>query len=295
MIFIADSGSTKADWTPVIHGKKGETFSTKGFNPNYWNTEDIITELRKEFVHKMPVEDAAKVVFYGSGCWDAKRKKVIADALTIIFPNAKIEVQHDLLASARATCGDSPGIACILGTGSNSSLYDGIYEVDNVTNLGYLIGDEGSGTHLGRKLVQAYAYRELPKELEIEFEKEVPGGKSEILDNLYSKPHPNLYLSRFTRFLNTHYSHPYIKELSRECFRIFVRRHVCKYEGHKTLPIHFVGSIAHFFAEPLTDVVKEFGLNMGQIVKAPIDNLVAYHLEKAWKESKKGVSEELEE
>ena len=294
MIFIADSGSTKADWTPVINGEKGATFSTKGFNPNAWISADIITELQKEFVHKMPVASASRVVFYGSGCWDAKRKKAISDALEVIFPHAKIEVQHDLLASARATCGDEPGIACILGTGSNSCLYDGIYEADNVTNLGYLIGDEGSGTHLGRKLIQAYFYREMPADLQPAFEKEVEGGKSEILDNLYSKPHPNLYLSRFTRFMNEHYSHPFIKELSKESFREFVKRHVCKYEGHKTLPIHFVGSIAHFFEEPLREVIEEFGLTMGQIVKAPIDNLVAYHLEKAWKESQKGKVEELE-
>ena len=157
-----------------------------------------------------------------------------------------------------------------------------------------MVGDEGSGSHLGRKLVQAYFYREMPAELQVEFEKEVPGGKSEILDNLYEKPNPNLYLSRFTRFLNTHSSHPFVEELSKDSFREFIRRHVLKYEGHKSLPIHFVGSISHFFEKPLREVVEEFGLNMGQIIKAPIDKLVAYHLEKAWKESQKGEAEELQ-
>ena len=281
MIYIADSGSTKADWTPVRQGKQGTKISTKGFNPNFWKTEDIIVELQKEFVPHMPAEPAAHVVFYGSGCWDAKRKKVIADALKVIFPQAEIAVEHDLLASARATCGDEPGIACILGTGSNSVLYDGRDEKDNVTNLGYLIGDEGSGTHLGRKLIQAYAYREMPADLEAEFEKEVPGGKSEILDNLYQKPHPNLYLSRFTRFLNAQAAHPFTEELSKESFREFIRRHVCKYEGHQELPVHFVGSVAHYFAKPLREVLTgEFGLQAGKIIKAPIDSLVAYHLER---------------
>lgn len=280
MIFIADSGSTKADWTPVIDGRKGHKVSTRGFNPNYWNTADIVAELQKEFTQKAPVEKAEKVIFYGSGCWDAKRKKIISDALEVIFPQANIEVQHDLLASARATCGKEPGIACILGTGSNSVLFDGENEADNVTNLGYLIGDEGSGTHLGRKIIQAYFYREMPEDLKPHFEELVPGGKAEILDNLYQKEHPNLYLSRFTRFLNQYYEHPFVKELSKDSFREFVRRHVCKYEGHEQLPIHFVGSIAHYFEEALRDViVDEFGLTIGKIVKAPIDNLVAYHLE----------------
>lgn len=279
MIFIADSGSTKADWTPVVNGKKGEKISTRGFNPNYWKSDEIVAELQKKFIHEADVDNTKKVIFYGSGCWDAKRKKIVSDALEKIFPNAKIEVQHDLLASARATCGKEPGIACILGTGSNSVLFDGKDEVDNVTNLGYLIGDEGSGTHLGRKIIQAYFYREMPADLQPHFEELVPGGKAEILDNLYQKEHPNLYLSRFTRFLNQYYEHPFVKELSKDCFREFVKRHVCKYEGHETLPIHFVGSIAHYFEEALRDViVDEFGLTMGKIVKAPINNLVAYHL-----------------
>ncbi len=280
MIFIADSGSTKADWTPVVNGKKGEKISTRGFNPNYWKSDEIVAELQKKFIHEADVDNTKKVIFYGSGCWDAKRKKIVSDALEKIFPNAKIEVQHDLLASARATCGKEPGIACILGTGSNSVLFDGKDEVDNVTNLGYLIGDEGSGTHLGRKIIQAYFYREMPADLQPHFEELVPGGKAEILDNLYQKEHPNLYLSRFTRFLNQYYEHPFVKELSKDCFREFVKRHVCKYEGHETLPIHFVGSIAHYFEEALRDViVDEFGLTMGKIVKAPINNLVAYHLQ----------------
>lgn len=280
MIFIADSGSTKADWTPVVNGKKGEKISTRGFNPNYWKSDEIVAELQNKFIHEADVDNTKKVIFYGSGCWDAKRKKIVSDALEKIFPNAKIEVQHDLLASARATCGKEPGIACILGTGSNSVLFDGKDEVDNVTNLGYLIGDEGSGTHLGRKIIQAYFYREMPADLQPHFEELVPGGKAEILDNLYQKEHPNLYLSRFTRFLNQYYEHPFVKELSKDCFREFVKRHVCKYEGHETLPIHFVGSIAHYFEEALRDViVDEFGLTMGKIVKAPINNLVAYHLQ----------------
>lgn len=285
MIFIADSGSTKADWTPVIDGKRAASMSTVGFNPNFWESEAIVAELNKEFVHKMPVTKATKVVFYGSGCWDAKRKKIISDALVQIFPNAKIEVQHDLLASARATCGDEPGIACILGTGSNSCLYDGIYEADNVTNLGFLAGDEGSGSHLGRALIQSYFYREMPKDLEKEFAKEVPGGKSEILDNLYQKDHPNLYLSRFTRFMNKHIDHYHVQKIAKDCFSEFIRRHVCKYENHKNLKIHFVGSIAHYFSRELKEVLDLFDLTLGEIIKAPIDNLVAYHLEKEEKYS----------
>ena len=279
MILIADSGSTKADWMCIQDGKIGQKVSTKGFNPNAWTTDEIIAELEGDFQQKMPLSSIEKVIFYGSGCWGPCRKKIVADALKVIFPSSIVEVEHDLLASARATCGDEPGIACILGTGSNSVLYDGKIEVDNVTNLGHLAGDEGSASHIGRKLLQAYFYRELPEELEQSFEILTPGGREEVLNRLYKNPRPNLYLASFSRFINVHKKHLVIWNLVKESFTEFIRRHVCKYEGHQHLPIHFVGSIAYYYSDILAEVLAEEGLHLGQIIKQPIHNLVAYHVQ----------------
>ncbi len=280
MIFIADGGSTKADWIIIDNKGSKSNYSTIGFNPFFYDTETVVKELNKKFVHEVPVNEASKVFFYGSGCSDALRKEILAKAFVQIFPNAEIHVEHDLLASARATCGDEPGIACILGTGSNSCLYDGIDEVDNVTNLGYLLGDEGSGTHLGKKLIRAYFYRELPKELEEAFDNKYNLGKRELLNRLYDGQRGNVYLASFARFMFEHKEHFYIKHIVARSFAEFIDRHVMKYEGHQTLPIHFVGSIAHYFSGVLKSLLAERNLTLGRIIKKPIDNLVQYHLDR---------------
>lgn len=280
MIFIADGGSTKADWIIVDNKGAKSTYSTIGFNPFFYDTETVVEELSKKFIYDVPVKEATKVFFYGSGCSDALRKEILAKAFVQIFPNAEIHVEHDLLASARATCGDEPGIACILGTGSNSCLYDGIDEVDNVTNLGYLLGDEGSGTHLGKKLIRAYFYRELPKELEEAFDDKYKLGKRELLNRLYDGQRGNVYLASFARFLFEHKEHFYIKHIVARSFAEFIDRHVMKYEGHQTLPVHFVGSIAFYFSGVLKSLLAERNLTLGRIIKKPIDNLVQYHLDR---------------
>lgn len=279
MIIVADSGSTKADWKIV--GPKGiETISTMGFNPVFHSDDQIFAEVEKAFEGFVPPDSAEAVHFYGSGCWDYKRKLVISTALSRYFTKAEIEVQHDLLAAARATCGNDPGIACILGTGSNTCLFDGHEVVDNVTNLGYLLGDEGSGTHLGKKLIRAYFYRELPAELAAALEVLIPGGKSEILDQIYGrKETPNVYLASFTRFLAEHKSHYFVQKLLYRSFSEFIDRHVRKYPGHLSLPVHFIGSVAYYFQDTVRMVLAERTITCGQFIKKPIDQLVQFHLE----------------
>jgi N-acetylglucosamine kinase-like BadF-type ATPase len=279
MLAIADSGSTKADWK--IINDKGEILdlSTMGFNPNYHSKEIIIDALEAQLAPKVNTEMIRKVLFYGAGCWDSGRKEKIASAMRQVFINAEIEVDHDLLAAARATCGDKPGISCILGTGSNSILFDGEKEVDNVTNLGFLLGDEGSGSHLGKKIIRAYFYREMPEDLKEQFKEWVPGGKSEILDNIYGEGSPAVYLASFARFLSNNKNHPFITEIVYECFEEFVRRHICKYENHQNLPIHFIGSVAYYFKHVLDRVLKDKGLELGVVIKKPIHNLAKFHIE----------------
>ncbi|GJM32521.1 MAG: ATPase [Saprospiraceae bacterium] len=276
MIVIADSGSTKADWA-VMHQDETRNLSTMGFNPVFHNSDQIYGELDKAFINTQERAMVEGVFYYGSGCWDQKRKAVIKQALNRIFNNARIEVQHDLLGAARASCGNDPGISCIMGTGSNSCLYDGVDVIDNVTNLGYMLGDEGSGTFLGKMLIQTYFYREMPKEMAPAFEAFIGGGKSTILDKVYGKETPNVYLASLTKFMAETIDHPFIQRLLYKGFATFIDRHVRKYKGHLGLPIHFIGSIAYHFQDVLRLVLEERSMTAGQFIQKPIDELVKYH------------------
>ncbi len=276
MIVIADSGSTKADWAVMNNGEI-HNLNTMGFNPVFHSSDLIYSELDKVFATTQSKDEALNVFYYGSGCWDQKRKAVIHQALGRIFKNAHIDVEHDLLGAARATCGDQPGVACIIGTGSNSCLYNGVDVIDNVTNLGFILGDEGSGTFLGKQLIQAYFYREMPKALVPTFEAFVEGGKSTILDKVYGKETPNVYLASLTKFMAETKDHPFIHRLLYEGFETFIDRHVRKYRGHMGLPIHFIGSIAYYFQDILKLVLEERSMIAGQFIKKPIDELVKYH------------------
>ncbi|MFQ5583415.1 MAG: hypothetical protein ACE5GL_03155 [Calditrichia bacterium] len=246
MLLIADSGSTKADWKILgENGKKGE-FSTMGFNPNYHSESVIVEILQKELVPKVPVNEVHRVIFYGAGCWDSRRKGAVASAMRKVFTHARVDVDHDLLAAARATCGTMPGIACILGTGSNSILYDG----------------------------------EMPEDLKMIFERWIPGGKSWILDKIYGEGVLAVNLASFARFMSDNKHHPFVKKLVNASFDEFISRQVCKYENHQNLSVHFVGSVAFYFKHVLCKVLVDKGLNLGMVIKKPIDNLAKYHLEK---------------
>jgi glucosamine kinase len=277
MIVIADSGSTKADWK-IIGPEKVESLNTMGFNPVFHTDDLIATEVEKAFSPLLSADDVSEVYFYGSGCWDLKRKSVISRALERFFTTADVQVDHDLLGAARASCGHEPGIACIIGTGSNSCLYDGEQVVDNITNLGYLIGDEGSGTHLGKRLIRAYFYRELPPDLESAMKAYIPGGESEILDKVYEGKQPNVYMASFTRFLSQHQSHFFVQRLLYKSIAEFIDRHVRKYNRHTELPVHFIGSVAYHFQEIIKIVLAERHLKVGKFIQKPIDQLVDYHL-----------------
>ncbi len=278
MLVIVDGGSTKADWEIVESPEKRYLVSTCGFNPFFWTSDNIVEELQKEFVNKVPVNEKGQVFFYGSGCSDELRCNIIADALKVIFPNSEISVDHDLMACARATAGDQPAITCILGTGSNSCAFDGENITDHLTNMGHLVGDEGSGTWLGKMLLRGYFYREMPADIKAEFQKAYPIGEREILNKLYESGKSNVYLASFAKFMSDHKDHMYIRKLVQDGFSEFIKRNIRKYENHNTLPIHFVGSIAYHFKDILKMALEERGLTLGIVVQKPIDNLVNYHL-----------------
>jgi glucosamine kinase len=277
MLIIVDSGSTKSDWQIIHSDGKQELVSTKGFNPFFHDEDHVEAELKKDFVQKVKVDEAKEIYFYGAGCSDKMRCDIIKRGLERVFKNAKIVVEHDLLASARAACGSKAGVACIIGTGSNTCLYDGEKIIDNVTNMGYLLGDEGSGSHLGKLLLKAYFYREMPDDIKAEFEAEYGTDKRGFLNHIYGEA-PNVYLSSFATFFSKHRDDFYIQKLVGEAFTELVNRHILKYDGCHNLPVCFVGSIAFHFQDILKVTLEEHGLDLGNVIRKPIDSLVAYHL-----------------
>jgi glucosamine kinase len=276
MTIIADCGSTKCDWL-LVHGPRDHQLeNTVGFSPFFHTTDDIIGIVRDQLLVKIQADAVTHVWFYGTGIHDEHRAEIVAEALRTCFPKADIEVEHDLLGAARSVCGRSAGIACILGTGSNSCYYDGKKIIDNVPSLGWLLGDEGSGTHLGKALLRAWFYRELPADLQAHFNAAHPEGPYAIKDRVYEKG-ANSYLATFTKFLGEHQSHPYVQSLVAQCLGEFLDRQAMKYSGAQSLPVHFVGSIAHHFQDILQKCMDERKLKLGNIVRKPIYPLADYH------------------
>ena len=286
MIAVVDAGSTKADWRFFDKNGNSDEVNTMGFNPFFHSSDKIGKELLAAFNGNVQSDIVQQVFYYGAGCSDRLRCSIVEEGLKIVFKNAVIDVDHDILAAARATCKDEPGIACILGTGSNSCAFDGEQVVDNITNLGFLLGDEGSGSHLGKMLIQGYFYREFPEDIKTAFEAQFPLSKRDFLNRIYGEESVNVYLASFAKFISAHKDHFYIQQLVSNAFGEFIKRHVSKYKDHTKLPIHFIGSIAFHFANILKTVLAERNLVSGLIIKKPIDNLLQYHIEKDFITSK---------
>ena len=277
MLLVADSGSTKADWTFIANDGSRTDISSIGLNPNLHTTAEIRNVIESVAPESIPTPKVKWIYYYGTGIWDQVRADKIGDVLKATFGDAQVEVKHDLLGAARAACQDQAGIACILGTGSNSCLYDGEKVVDNVTNLGWLLGDEGSGVDLGKRLIRAYSYRELSKEDQEHFEESTGYNKMSIGNGLYGPSNTNRFLASFSPFIRDNLNRPAIRQLVNDSFREFFARHVLKYKNAKVLPISFIGSIAFHYQEILREVCVDLDLNCRNITQKPIDALVNYH------------------
>jgi len=278
MILIADGGSTKTDWRLIKEGREYKQVQTPGFNPYLVGSDEIEAILWKELQPYIDNNAVSTVYYYGAGCSTPVKNMIVENAFEKIFPNARINISHDLLAAAHALCGNKEGIAAILGTGSNSCYYDGKEIKDGIFSLGYFFGDEGSGAYLGKLLLTAYLHTELPEDIGKRFKEEYSMSLESILDAVYTKPSPSRFLASFSRFINNNLDHPYIYNLVAEAFRAFYKYQVCCYARHKDIPVHFVGSVAYHYKDILTKVGLEFGIKTGKFIKAPIDGLVEYHL-----------------
>ncbi|WP_373512238.1 N-acetylglucosamine kinase [Persicitalea sp.] len=279
MILLADSGSTKTDWLLLDEdGQQITRFASVGFNP-FYQTQAVIAEgLRNEVVPKVSGQ-VREVHFYGAGCADEKTSRPACDALTDGFPDATIAVHSDLLAAARGLCGRQPGIACILGTGSNNCLYDGEKIVNNIGSLGFWLGDEGSGGYLGKRLVTHYLHGELPTEIYEAFRTSYPDvARLSILDRAYKQPFPNRYFATFAPFLSQYLDRPFIRNLVQDAFHVFLDIYVVRHPGSGALPLHFTGSVAHYFESVLKEAMVKKGLQLGSIQKSPMLGLARYHI-----------------
>lgn len=277
MILVADSGSTKTDWRAVASNGTEKRYTTVGINPFHQRGDDIEGIIGNSELTELE-DQVTKVFFYGAGCNYEDKIRIVHDSIAKIFNRAYIEVHHDLIAAARALCGRSEGITCIMGTGSNSCYYDGMNIARNRPSLGYVLGDEGSGAFIGKKFIQDYLYGKTPDSVLTKFEQEYPGLTiDKILDKVYSGYLPNRFLASFTEFIQTNISNPYLHGLVYECFYAFLDNHVCKYDNYKELPTHFVGSISFHFQDILKRVARDTGVKVGKIIKSPIDGLTHYH------------------
>ncbi len=275
-ILIADSGATKCEWRLVEKGKK-KTIFTQGISPYFLNKEQIHSLLVKELLPKIKNASISAVHFYGTGLSNKDNASIVRKVLKSLFPKATIEVQTDLLAAARALCGNEKGVACILGTGSNSCYYDGKKIVKNSPGLGYVLGDEGSGAYLGKKVVQYYLYKTFDEDMMSSFEKRFQISPIEILDHVYKQPLANRYLASFAIFLAENRGHYMIENIIEDGLNDFFFTHLYKYRESWTMPIHFIGSIAFGFRDVLQDLCDTYELELGQVLKAPMQGLIAYH------------------
>ncbi len=274
MILIADSGSTKTTWNLVDKNQNSITCNTSGINPFLIGKEEILTLLKKEFTLDIP--ELSVIYFYGAGATPEK-KPVLQEALQNFFGIDRIDVNNDLLAAARSLCQDQPGIACILGTGSNSCFYDGKKIAQNVSPLGYILGDEGSGSVLGKKLLSDILKNQLPASIREDFFTTYNLTPAEIMENVYRKPFPNRYMAQFTRFIASHVDQPEINRLVTDSFDDFFKRNIMQYNESLKYPLHFTGSIAAVFRKNLEETAQKHGMTIAGISQAPMEGLISYH------------------
>lgn len=273
---IADSGATKAEWS-LVNGGKVKTINTQGISPYFLNTEQIRDLLLKELSPKLKNVQVDEIYYYGTGCANPDNVKLIKKALKQVFPDAYMEVTHDLMAAARALCGPDKGIACILGTGSNSCYYNGKKIMRNSPGLGYVLGDEGSGAYLGRKVLQYYLYGTFDDELRGRFDLTYMTNATEILENVYKKPLPNRYLAAFTYFLAENRGHYMIENIIEDGLNDFFFTHLCKYRETWKLPVNFAGSVAYGFRDVLAQLCQSYEFELGKVLQKPMSGLIAYH------------------
>jgi len=279
MKLVVDSGSTKTDWGFFGTLSDLRVYKTQGINPCHQSADEIRSIISNELLSQIAGIDSGAVTqlfYYGAGCATEAICAQMAGMLKEFFPAAAVTVDSDMLGAARALCGHSEGVACVLGTGSNSCLYNGKEIIDQVPSLGYILGDEGSSAALGRRFISDCLKRQLPEPVSREFMERYSLTKDIIIENVYRKPLPNRYIAGFAPFIFDKRAVPEVHKLIIQCFQEFFTRNVISY--HKPwMPVHFVGSLANSFADELKETAELLGMTIGKIETSPMNGLVDYH------------------
>jgi glucosamine kinase len=275
-ILIADSGSTKTEWCLLYNNKKKKVI-TQGLSPYFLNEMQISDILKKELVPKLKDALPDEIFFYGTGCSNPANALIVKKALKNHFKQARIKVDHDLIGAAKALCGHEKGVACILGTGSNSCYYNGKKIIKNSPGLGYILGDEGSGAYMGKKVVQYYLYNTFDEDLMERFKAKFNTNAVEILEAVYKKPLPNRYLAGFAIFLAENRGHYMVENIIEDGLNDFFFNHIYKYRESWIMPIHFIGGIAYGFKDVLQELCNSYELQLGKVLKNPMEGLIKYH------------------
>jgi N-acetylglucosamine kinase-like BadF-type ATPase len=273
---IADSGATKTEWRLLGEGTH-KSFFTSGISPYHMTQLQIEQLLLSEFPSSLLKRKISEVHYYGTGCYTAPKANIVKKALHKIFPTATLNITHDLMGAAISVCGNDKGIACILGTGSNSCFFNGKRILANSPGLGYILGDEGSGAYLGKKVIQHVLYGIFDKELMDAFHENYNTDKAEILHRVYKEPFANRYLAGFSTFLSQHRGHYMIENIIEDGLGDFFNQHLETYPQRFSVPIHFVGSIAFYFKDKIAELCKDSGYEMGRVIKQPMSGLISHH------------------
>jgi len=284
MIIIADGGSTKTNWCLLDDNQKKIYFNTEGYNPYFVDSEYIVGSLKKGLPQDLPLDKITEVNYYGAGVHNDEKAQIVADAFRVLFPNAKIEVGHDLLAAARALLGTEAGFAAILGTGTNTCIYDGEEITYNIDSAAYILGDEGSGSHIGKKLLTDFIRGLMPKDVAQVFFDTYKLTPDEIMDNVYTKPMPNRFCASFSKFVyDNNVNIEYTRKIVSDSFEAFFANLVSKYPDYQSYTFNCIGSVGYNFRNVLEEKATQYGMQVGKIVRSPIDDLVKFHMERAQK------------
>ena len=301
MRLIIDAGSTKMEWILLDGNEVKSRFQTKGFNPNYSDRQclenmvsSVETRLAPPNLHFIasPMDDndvpfprrdksasLQAIYYYGTGCGNEQNCQIVKEVLQYRFPHADIHVTHDTMAACHAVLGHEKGIACILGTGSNSCLYDGEKITAEAVSLGYLLGDEGSGMHIGREVVRAYFYGFMPEDLWQQFDAEYHLELKDFIQRLYHEGQPSKYLASFAKFAGQNQRHPFIHELVKRCFKAFIEAFVLRFEVDAKMKVSFLGSVAFHFQDILKEALADYGLALGEVMQSPAEGLIRYYMQ----------------
>ena len=277
MVIIADSGSTKTDLVVLSDGKLTKSVQTIGMNPYFISSEEISATLERELTPLINPDDIRHIYFYGAGCSFDDKRNIVKKGFESIFNAATIKVDHDLMGAARALYKNEKGIVGILGTGSNSCVYDGRDIVAKIFSTGYIFGDEGSGAYIGKNFITQHLKKRSPKEISKSFHQFYGYSDEDILTNVYKKPFPNKYLATFSIFIKQYISNPYMASLVEESFVDYFREQVASLPDYKNLPFSFIGSVGCNFIEQVRKAAAKYDIEISKYMVSPIEGLIEYH------------------